>query len=301
MKDSIARFRGCLLGLALGDALGAPYEGSAPGGLDRVERIVNGPQSILRYTDDTEMAIGVAESLSELSRFDPQHMAQRFADNCNPTRGYGRGALAVLELIRQGAPWEDVSLRIFPEGSFGNGAAMRAAPIGLAFADDTDELKRVTQIASSITHANPLAQEGALMVTLATVCALKDFTVAETLKVLEQSLKLPEYQERIDIIREILVSEPDTIEVITKLGTSVRAHESAPTAVYAYLKYGADYLRTVAYCVSLGGDTDTIAAMAGALSGAQLGEAALPSNALERLEERERITALAEGLHASFS
>jgi len=269
--------------------------------MDRVERILSDRPETLRYTDDTEMAIGVTESLSELGHFDPGHMARRFAANCDPSRGYGRGAIAVLELIRQGTPWKDVSLRVFPEGSFGNGAAMRAAPIGLAFAGNTEELIRVTRTASSITHANPLAQEGALMVTLTTVCALKAFSVAETLEVLEHSLELPEYRQRLEIIRKWLISEPDAMEVTRKLGNSVRAHESVPTAVYAYLKHGSDYLHTVSFCISLGGDTDTTAAMAGALVGTRLGEAALPPVALERLEGRERIAALADGLHEKFS
>jgi poly(ADP-ribose) glycohydrolase ARH3 len=301
VKDTLPQFRGCLLGLALGDALGAPYQGSGLGGMDRVERILKGPAETLRYTDDTEMAIGVVESLLELGRFEPGHMARRFAANCDPSRGYGKGAIAVLELIRQGTPWRDVSLRVFPEGSFGNGAAMRAAPIGLAFAGNTEELIRVTRTASSITHANPLAQEGALMMTLTTVCALKEFSVAETLEVLEHSLELPEYRQRIEIIRKWLINEPDAMDVAGKLGNSVRAHESVPTAVYAYLKHGSDYLHTVSFCISLGGDTDTTASMAGALAGTRLGEAALPRVALERLEDRERITALADSLHAKFS
>jgi poly(ADP-ribose) glycohydrolase ARH3 len=301
MKDTLSKFKGCMLGLGLGDALGAPYEGSGMGSTDRVERLLSELPETLRYTDDTEMAIGVVESLSELGRFDPDHMAHRFAANCDPTRGYGRGALVVLELVRQGTPWRDVSLRVFPEGSFGNGAAMRAAPIGLAYANDTEELIRVTRTASSITHANPLAQEGALMITLTTVCALKGFSVAETLQVLEHALEIPDYLHALEVIRDLLVTEPDAGEVIKKLGTSVRALESVPTAVYAYLKYGDDYLRTISFCVSLGGDTDTTASMAGALSGARMGEAALPQAALEHLENRKRIIELIEELYAKFS
>ena len=136
--DLKSRFSGCLLGLALGDAMGAPFEGSPPG-----EKSLKHLPAALTYTDDTEMAMGVAESLAAKKGFNQKDMAERFVKNFNPRRGYGPGTIAVLNLIGQGIPWDRANRMVFPQGSFGNGAAMRAAPIGLFFYRDTEKLKEV--------------------------------------------------------------------------------------------------------------------------------------------------------------
>ncbi len=123
------KFCGCLLGLAVGDALGAPFEG---------RRSVSGSEvyaaarrrRILRYPDDTHMALGVAESLAACGGFDGRHMAETFVRNFErePWRGYGPGPPRIFRRIKLGAPWDRAAEDIYPGGSFGNGAAMRAAP-----------------------------------------------------------------------------------------------------------------------------------------------------------------------------
>jgi len=282
------RFSGCLLGLALGDALGAPFEGSPPG-----EKPLGSPRPLLRYTDDTEMALGVAESLSEAGGFDPGHMAMKFAANFDPRRGYGPGAAAVLARIREGVPWLEASRSVFPDGSFGNGAAMRAAPLGLFFHRDGRRLREAARGASAITHAHPLAQEGALLIAWAVSAILRGRSEGEILQGLEAEAETAEYREKLRAVKELLGKNEDAAAVIARLGNGVEALRSAPTALYAFLRYGGDYLAAVGFCLSLGGDTDTIAAMAGALSGAKLGEGALPGEHVQRLEDAGRIRTLA--------
>lgn len=293
MKD---RFTGCLLGLALGDAMGAPFEGSPPGG----KSLARLP-SLLRYTDDTEMALGVAESLTARRGLDPGHMAGTFARNFNPARGYGPGTTAVLNLIQRGVPWDRANRAVFPEGSFGNGAAMRAAPIGLFCWKDPVRLKEVTFGASAVTHDHPLAKEGALLITHAVALILQDKPPGEILDALMGVPEIKEYKDKLHSVGRLLKADEDTGEVIHSLGHGIEALESAPTAIYAFLRYGSDYLETIEFCLSLGGDTDTISAMAGALAGAYLGRGGLPSEFLERLEDRGRIEALAVGLLESSS
>lgn len=159
-----SRVQGCLFGLDLGDALGAPFEGSPPGEDKGLDLLLDSPPPVLCYTDDTEMAIGVAESLIRKRVFDPADMARRFVDNFDPRRGYGPGTVAVLGLIRKGIPYSEANKTVFPEGSFGNGAAMRSAPLGLFAQSDMQKLKTITYGASGITHAHPLAMEGAFLI-----------------------------------------------------------------------------------------------------------------------------------------
>src|SRR6478736_5375445 len=135
------RFIGCLLGLAIGDALGACFEGQSPEQIGRryrsVEQLIGSPpEGELWYTDDTQMAIGVAQTLIACGRIDEQVICKRFAENYVPQRGYGRGARAVLEAMIEGKDHQSLAANQFPGGSFGNGAAMRVAPVGLVFRHD---------------------------------------------------------------------------------------------------------------------------------------------------------------------
>lgn len=289
-------FKGCLVGLALGDALGAPFEGLMPPLESGMNAFFDHLPDVLRYTDDTEMAIGVAESLVEKGGLDLDNMARKFAENFTPMRGYGPGTISVLEMIKGGASWRDANRAIFPDGSFGNGAAMRAAPLGLFYANSPDGLREATFEASSITHDHPLAKEGALLVTGAISAILRGKSKTETLNEVSRLVQTEDYRQKIRVISEFMGHRISASSVIGRLGNSVLAHESAPTALYAYLREGRNYLKCVRYCISLGGDTDTICAMAGALSGAKVGLGGLPEEMIERLENRDRILSLAEEL-----
>jgi poly(ADP-ribose) glycohydrolase ARH3 len=285
MKD---RFTGCMLGLALGDAMGAPFEGDPPG-----PKPLHMLPPILLYTDDTEMAIGVAESLAASGGLDPDHMAQRFAGNFNPARGYGRGTIEVIGLIRKGVHWGTANRRVFPEGSFGNGAAMRAAPVGLFFSGNADKLKEAAYGASAITHAHPLGKEGAHLTALAAALALKGVKSDQALDALINASTLEQYGGKLQAVKSLLAADHPAEEVVFRLGNTVLADESVPAAIYAFLRHGGDFMETVEFCLSLGGDTDTIAAMAGALSGAKVGAKGLPRALTARLENNRYISALA--------
>jgi len=103
------------------------------------------------------------------------------------------------------------------------------------------------------------------------------------------------YREKLDQIRELL-GEQDKAKVVTVLGNGIEAPRSVPTAIYCFLRQTQSYKDTVIYAISLGGDTDTIAAMAGAISGAYLGIKAIPPEWQAKLENRVYIESLAESL-----
>lgn len=126
-------YRGCLLGLALGDALGAPHEG---GPLERLLWTVLGwtPRGERRWTDDTQMSLDLARSPLACDGLDLDHLAPAFAGSYRWSRGYGPGAAKLLKRIARGTPWREANRSVFEGGSFGNGGAMRAPVIGLYFA-----------------------------------------------------------------------------------------------------------------------------------------------------------------------
>ena len=150
-----------------GDQLGAPFEGQ-PGDvvasrMDGSNRSAADWIQLSRYTDDTQMMIGLAESLAALGRLDGADVARRFAENYEPDRGYGGGAHRVLSALRDGCAWDQAATLVFPDGSFGNGAAMRVAPVGVFFWRDRAARRQAAEASAVVTHAHPLGMEGAVL------------------------------------------------------------------------------------------------------------------------------------------
>jgi len=295
------KFMGCLVGTAIGDALGARREG---GGMSRSEDIVSLAEKLeqLIYTDDTHMTIGVAESLVENKGFDGEHMAQSFIKNyeAEPWRGYGPGPPKNFGMIRSGEAWDSAASKLYPGGSFGNGSAMRVAPVGLLYPRNLEKLREIAYQSSSITHSHELGKEGAALQACAVALALntpsdEDIDREAFLSRLQNFIQNQLYKEKVARIRELL-GEQDKAKVIAVLGNGIEAPRSVPTAIYCFLRQPQSYKDTVIYAISLGGDTDTIAAMAGAICGAYLGIEAIPSEWRAKLENREYIESLAEDL-----
>src|SRR5262245_34757682 len=136
---SIARARTSLLGLSVGDAFGSMLDGYGAELAARAAKRLISMRRPWPWTDDTAMAISIVEVLERTGAIDPDALAAAFAERFQrePNRGYGAGAFALLARISMGASWRDEAARMFGgKGSFGNGAAMRAAPIGAFFAGD---------------------------------------------------------------------------------------------------------------------------------------------------------------------
>ncbi len=283
-----SRFRGALIGSAVGDALGAPVEGCT---MEEVSSFFGGRWELksAHYTDDTEMMIGVAESLIERRGFDAADMACKFLRNYHAWRHYGPGTRAVLERLKAGESWEEASTKVFNgEGSYGNGAAMRIAPIGLFYYDDPDTLWEVAYKASHITHSHVLGKEGAAIQAYSVALALRGER-GGMLTYLGARIKEERYRDKLAKIEQFMGMDADPgansykKALIEELGNGEAAFNSVPTAIYSFLRFYS-FSDSVIYAVSLGGDTDTIGAMTGAISGAYYGEEAIPPEWLRALE-----------------
>jgi poly(ADP-ribose) glycohydrolase ARH3 len=293
MKSLEDQFVGCLLGLALGDAVGAPYEGSLVA--RAAWKVLGvGRGRLLRYTDDTEMAVLLARSLVEHRGVEPDALAREWAHGAHWSRGYGHGARTLLARIRAGEDWRMANRSVFPEGSFGNGAAMRAAPIGLWFHRDAGALVEAATLAASITHAHPLGVEGGVLIARATAMALAgDIDLAA----LRADCREEAFRTQLAFAEDITMDEE---AVVRTLGHSIVAHESVATALHVARRFDA-FSPLMDFVISLGGDVDTIGAMAGSLFGARHGVAALPSGLLDRLEDRDSIESTARALYAAWA
>ena len=296
-----SKFLGALIGTGLGDSLGAPFEGRFGVELQEI-RVMGERREVLTYTDDTHMMIGIAESLIRSNGFDGEDMARTFVQNfeLEPFRGYGPGPPHIFRLIRAGVAWDEAAQTLYHGGSYGNGSAMRIAPIGVFYHDNPDRLREVAYQSSQITHAHKLGKEGAALQAYAVALAANlephlAFDRTGFLVKLADYVEDRVYKQKLNSIKELLTA-PDKAKVADELGNGIEAFNSVPTAIYSFLAQPDSFVEAVFYAISLGGDTDTIGAMTGAISGAYLGIEAIPDSWRNKLENRGYIEELANRL-----
>jgi poly(ADP-ribose) glycohydrolase ARH3 len=288
-RISIDQFQGVIMGLAVGDAVGSAWEGMpaemifAMGPADKI--VQHATREAIHYTDDTQMTIGVAQELVERKAMDKYSLAKRFAENYHPDRGYGQGARRIINAIGFGEDWEYMARTIFNgEGSLGNGAAMRVAPIGLFFSPDFDEIVAQAEMSASPTHCHEIGVDGARLIAAATALAAlssgSEFDRTLFLRQLMPFAKTEEFQWQIE---QSLQLSP--FQSLMAFGNSLEAHRSVMTSILCFADSPNDYAATIARAIGQGNDVDTLAAMAGALSGARLGLTGIPENLLECLED----------------
>jgi poly(ADP-ribose) glycohydrolase ARH3 len=291
------RFVGCLLGHMLGDALGAPFEGLPPETIyydfGPARRLFERPpDATLPYTDDTQMTIGVAECLLECGGIDAEILAGRFRDNYEPWRGYGPGTRKLLDAMGAGAEWRSMTGGAFAGGSLGNGAAMRAAPVGLLFHLDLDRVCDEARRSAVLTHAHPIGIDGAVLMAaaVALVVAADAFDRRVFFDELGRRAATEEFQWQ---LRTAARLGPD--DSLT-FGNSLEAHRWVTTALTCFAFSPDSYEDAVGRAIAMGNDTDTLAAMAGSLSGAYLGPGALPLVVLAAVEDGAKGRTYVEGL-----
>ena len=300
----IDRFQGSALGTFIGDAMGREVEGWP-------WELIRARYGILKeigegiYTDDTEMMIGIIESLKQDPAFDPALTAQRFLDNFHPFRGYGGRIYGIMDKLRQGIPWDRVGT-----DSWGNGGAMRIAPIGFFFYDDPKQLHEAVIMCTRITHRHPQGLAGALAQAVGVGIATRKGVNGEAI---DQVSFLAEIVQGADGVDSAVAAEVKRIEQLDAVGDleekieriartfarDVSAIGAVPAAIASFV-INDNFSDTVLTAVNCGGDTDTIGAMAGALAGAFYGYSSIPSAWLEPLENGEKgrdyVISLAAGL-----
>lgn len=298
------RSLGALLGLAVGDALGAPVEGLPAAEITdrhgRLEEMVGGGRLGLRPgqgTDDTEMAICLARALIGAGGFDARMTLDEYVAwfRGGPV-GIGRTVAGVLAQVADGVPASDAARsRHEASGglSAGNGALMRTTPIGIAFAGNDAGLRDATLEDAALTHYDPLAGKAALLHNQVVSWTLTRGPEAPAAELRDASW----LDERIE---DVAVPAVGGIRDVA----ASRAAEGGAFALAA-LSVGLTAFFTaesfeegLVWTVSLGGDTDTNAAVAGALLGARYGAAAIPARWLDTLERRADLEQLHEHLAA---
>lgn len=292
-------------------------------------------ESILQYSDDTAMTRCVVQSLLTRAGFDEQDMARRFAKEYSesPGRGYGSGVIQVLKKLaspKLNDVFQPARAQFNGRGSFGNGGAMRVAPFALAFPNLAD-VRRYARLGAMLTHSCSLGYNGAVLQALAVHLSLQgalewphkfinrlisemeeieaEEAARQDARVLNES-EFP-FCERLHKVKDLMDRDQVSVEdVISELGNGIAALQSVPTAIFCAVhclepreglpeRYGG-LERTMAYSLALGGDTDTIACMAGAIAGAHYGIDAIPESWQRCCEGAEDAYMSAESLHKLY-
>jgi poly(ADP-ribose) glycohydrolase ARH3 len=293
-----SKFVGALVGSALGDAVGElafsyPAKELLASRLDLVDQ--------LRYTDDTAMAIALAESLIRDGGVDQEKLGLRFSKSFyrEPWRGYASGPPTIFSMVsRMGISYVEASRALFRGmGSLGNGAAMRIAPLGLFFYDSS-YLYDQACASAEVTHAHPVGMDGGAVQACAVAQAVaqdpsKGLPVKTFLEKLLRTSKTHEIKEKLALVKRLIEEKASPSLASEMLGRTVAVHESMPFALYSFLSYPGSLEECLCCAVLHGGDRDTLGAMACAISGAYLGVEAIPEGWTEKLENGEYIAALA--------
>ncbi len=293
-------FSGCVMGLLMGDAYGAPFEG---GPIERLAWRCIGKTKTghLRYTDDSQMALDLGKSFLQNRIINQDHLAQQFSNSYHWSRGYGPSAAKLLKKISKGTHWSLLNKSIHKQGSWGNGAAMRAPILALCYFDDEMAMTKAVIKASEITHAHPLAIDGAILIAWTTYAALHNKDTAFILSGLKERAETEGFKSRVGLCAELVCAtqEASFVVIKSKLGNSITAEKSCLTAIYFALRYRTlSYSAMLSAICRLGGDTDTIGAMAGAIWGAFNGFDALDKNKAQKVEGYETFLLLSKQLHA---
>lgn len=296
--DLQERVVGCVLGLAMGDALGAPFEFLRAANVPDPAPALELPWMHLppgSTTDDTAMARNLVRSLGDRGGFDEDDLARRHLD-WFATRSPGVGSLTrrVLSRADRGTPVSEAAREVWeqrgPEVSAGNGSVMYCVPLGLALANEPGRLAELAPRLSAITHYDERCRTAVLAVTAAAAALARgDDRETSVAAGLEAALPRPGGEELEFLVEAVggtrPVDGPD-------MGFCLFA---AAVGLQAVLRHEG-FEEGVRAVVALGGDTDTNAAVAGGLLGTLVGREGLPETWLGRLLERESIEREAEAL-----
>ena len=299
-------FEGCILGLAIGDALGYPTEFLS---LDEI-RDQYGPFGVTdfepsgfhppgTYTDDTQMSIAVAKALieagdkpiDELMPVMGRHFAE-WSESPENNRAPGVTCMTACRKLVVGVGWRDSGVA----GSKGCGSAMRAAPIGLYYHQGLDRVVEMAAASSVVTHGHPTAVAAAAGTAVAVALLLNETQPADLLdRLLEQTGHLDgDYATKIGQVRDTPGMDPD--EAMAMLGEAWVGEEALADALYCFLRSPDDYGQTVLTGANTAGDSDSIACIAGAFSGAYNGIDAIPQAWRHGVEDSELLHDLAGAL-----
>ncbi|WTL66391.1 ADP-ribosylglycohydrolase family protein [Streptosporangium sp. NBC_01495] len=282
--DPLARATASLHGLALGDAFGSQF--FVPANRHALSDHLL-PPAPWQWTDDTEMACSVYRVLADHGVIDQDRLAAGFATRHDFDRGYGPATNRMLRLVREGGDWRTLSTELFDgKGSWGNGAAMRVAPLGAWFADDLAQVVHQAALSARVTHAHPEAVAGAIAVAVAAATAATepDLPSGRFLDRITEHVPASMVRDGIAEARRLLtISDPALAATMLGNGRQVSAHDTVPFTLWVAARERRDFEAAMWTTAAAGGDVDTTCAIVGGIVAAS-GSARPPAEWRRRCE-----------------
>jgi ADP-ribosylglycohydrolase len=302
MESAMAK--GLIFGLAIGDALGYPTEFMT---LSQIKTdfglagMTDFTKSPALFTDDTQMSIAVAEALIKAGGRDLEEVMSavkeefvKWRRSPENNRAPGNTCLSGVAAMERGVHWTESGVA----DSKGCGSVMRVAPVGYFYQHDPDKLKQVARASGICTHGHRTAVAASIgaayLVKLALDGVEPDRMIPETLSF--TSGISTEFDAALSKVSECL-KWPNEEDALKYLGEGWIAEEAVALALYCFLKYPDDYTQTVLRGANTNGDSDSIACIAGGISGAYLGVSAIPEKWINNIEKSQYLNQLAEQLH----
>ncbi|MDF1741432.1 MAG: ADP-ribosylglycohydrolase family protein [Verrucomicrobiales bacterium] len=297
---------GCLFGTAVGDSIGLPFEGLHPG---RAQKI-NGNQSKHRFvfgrgmlSDDTEHTLMVANALCQ-NRGDSNAFQKQLGKSFRwwfaaLPAGIGLGTARAIIKLWCGFPASKSG--VFTAG---NGAAMRSAIIGTFFNEDETRRNEYAITSCRITHTDPRAEESALIVACAAALASKKTSTEEVIATINSLITSDEMKAGMSKLETHLKKQSPVLEFASSMGDRGISGFAPPTvsaALFAWLRYRGDFETMIHELVSCGGDTDTVAAIAGGIAGAECGESGIPPAWISGIGDWPRSVSYMRGVAESLA
>ncbi|MFG2652366.1 ADP-ribosylglycohydrolase family protein [Streptomyces sp. NPDC048436] len=261
----LARALASLRGLAVGDALGSQFFVPANYPLLRRREAPPGPW---QWTDDTEMACSVLAILVRHHRIDQDALALSFAEHHDFDRGYGPAVNRLLRQVREGGDWRELASALFKgQGSWGNGAAMRIAPLGAWYADDPEQATHQAEISAYPTHQHREAVVGAMAVAAAAALTADPAGPPAPKALLDGVIDLvPRSAVGAGLrrARDMLdYGDAATVAAVLGCGRRTTAHDTVPFALWSAARGLGAYEKAIWDTAQVGGDMDTTCAIVG--------------------------------------
>lgn len=296
--DNIDRYCGCILGGAIGDALGSRIEGMLPEHIKEYYGEIIDFDGNSKYTDDTQQAIIIAENLiCGNGLINPEKLAQQFLSlyQSGESRTTGDTFREACERLQRGVSWQNsgnVDTNETNNLPLGCGSAMRSHLLGLVGSRNRLYVNSILSSLPTHNHSETLA--GAAIVAYA-VHLVKDAVVIDNEFLIHNLIEIAEETEATEMserLGQINIGQPES-----KFDIWGKVTDVVPSAISCFLKHKYNYHSAVLEAVNIGGDTDSRASITGAISGAYLGAKAIPEKWRDQIEDREKLETIAKKLY----
>jgi len=326
--DILDKFQGSLLGLAIGDTLGRPFEGKLRSEIysnfNSFEEFIQNKKNLFKtYTDDTQLTLHTAEALIRGNGFNLNNFISEYIKWLDdPPIGAGYGCISSIKKLKYGIPWEEAA-----SNSGGNGTAMRIAPIGLFYYKDLKGLKFAAIKSSILTHSHPAASAGSVVIARAIAYLIdKDpkikFSVNQFFDVIISSISGSQeevWEEFIEILNKLKSNLHVSIEAglikFSQVGVKSPffiedylghafvhpyAISTVVCSIFIFLKKLNSFKDCIFELATAGGDSDTVGAIGGALAGAYFGLKNIPNDLMKLVKNYKKILKISKELHKRF-